>query len=539
MNDTSERRRSIIFMACAVLAVFVYFWGLGDYGFIDPDEGRYAEIPREMIETGDYITPRLNYVLYFEKPPLHYWLTAGAFMIFGENEFAGRFFPVMAGLGCCVLAFVVALKVTRSKYAAGLAGLMLASSILWFGTSRINTTDMTLTFFFTAAMTCYYFWNVSGKKSQLLMFYACMAMAVLAKGLIGVVLPGGIALIHLVITKQYRKIIPLFSPSAIILFFVIAAPYFVEVCRRNPDYFEFFFIREHFLRYTTTIHARYEPSWFFIPIIIAGFIPWTGILWDALRAVFGKCCVIDREAGAFLGLWLFIPLAFFSASGSKLITYILPCMPPLAVLSGGAMSILEGKEFRRFIIITSVILIPIAITGLILPSMKNDPDYNAMAIPAIRLSVMLLVFWGMSLFSGRKENTAEALCVVALLAMFAASGAFMVEAKLLSRKDIAALIPNDAENIAVFHNLMQGMSFYTKRRVITADTLNELEFGATHETSPGWFISGSELRELWHSGRKVVAVSRRKDMGEGLRGVLETPPVREWMTSADIMFANF
>ena len=118
--------RRAILIAGAILAVFVYFWGLGDYGFIDPDEGRYAEIPREMIEASDYVTPRLNYVLYFEKPPLHYWLTAGAFMVFGENEFAGRFFPVMAGLGCCVLAFVAAMKITGSRYASALSGLMLA-----------------------------------------------------------------------------------------------------------------------------------------------------------------------------------------------------------------------------------------------------------------------------------------------------------------------------------------------------------------------------------------------------------------------------
>ena len=218
-------------MAGAVLAVCVYFCGLGDYGFIDPDEGRYSEIPREMIEAGDYITPRLNYVLYFEKPPLHYWLTAGAFLAFGENEFAGRFFPVMAGLGCCVLAYAIALKITRSKYASALAGLMLASSVLWYGTSRINITDMTLTFFFTAAMASYYFWSVNGKKSAILLFYSFMALSVLTKGLIGVVLPGGIALIHLIITRQYRKIPGLFSPSAIILFFVIVSPYFVEVCR--------------------------------------------------------------------------------------------------------------------------------------------------------------------------------------------------------------------------------------------------------------------------------------------------------------------
>ena len=530
-------RRSILAI-CAVLAVFVYFLGLGDYGFIDPDEGRYSEIPREMLETGDFITPRLNYALYFEKPPLHYWLTAGAFIALGENEFAGRFFPVMAGLGCCLLTFVIAKKITGSAYAAGLSGVMLASSVLWYGTSRINITDMTLTFFFTAAMVSYYYWYRGGKKSAILAFYAFMAMGVLTKGLIGVVLPGGIALIHLIITRQYRKIAPLFSPSAIILFFVIVSPYFIEVCRRNPDYFQFFFIREHFLRYTTTIHARYEPFWFFVPIIIAGFIPWTGIMWDAMRAIFGKCRFVDSDSGKFLGLWLAFPFMFFSASGSKLITYILPCIPPLAVLSGTSMSVLEGREFRRFVIITSAILIPVAITGLILPAMKNDPDYHAMISPAMWLSLTLIAFWALSMFVGKNRNIPAMLGIVALAAMFAAAGAFEVEGKLLSHKESCSFAPKDADDVVVYQNLMQGVGWYMKRRTVDADVLNELAFGAEHETQSGWFISQEDLRDLWHSGRKVIVFSRRKDREASLRELLGVP-VREWTTSADVVFANW
>ena len=543
MNDDSRTALKALIFAVAVLISFaVYFHGLGDYGFIDPDEGRYSEIPREMIETGDFITPRLNYVKYFEKPPLHYWLTAASFKIFGENEFSGRLFPVLSGLGCCVLAYVLALKVTKSRYAAELSGLMLSSSVLWYAASRINLTDMTLTFFFTASMTCYYLWSTENKKLMLLLFYAFMAFAVLTKGLIGVVLPGGIALIHLIITKQYKKIAPLFSPRAILLFLVIVLPYFIAVCRKNPDFFEFFFIREHFLRYTTTIHARYEPFWFFIPIIIAGFIPWAGMIWDSMRAVFGKCKIIDRDSGLFLGLWFFMPLAFFSCSGSKLITYILPCIPPLAVLTGASMSVFEGKDFRRFIIISTIIIIPVAAAGLILPLIKADPDYNAMAFPAMCLSLTLLTFWAVSLFIGRSKIIPLVLCVIAALAMYSASGAFIVEGKLLSRKDSAALIPSDTDDVVVYQNLMQGMSWYTKRRTVTADALNELEFGAAQEKDPKWFINNDDLKKLWNSSRKVIVSSRRKDNDSnalGLREVLGTAPVREWVTSADIVFANF
>jgi len=318
---------------------------------------------------------------------------------------------------------------------------------------------------------------------------------------------------------------------------VIVAPYFVEVCRRNPDYFQFFFIREHFLRYTTTIHARYEPFWFFIPIIIAGFIPWTGILWDTFGAAFGKCRLVERNAGLFLGLWAAIPFLFFSASGSKLITYILPCFPPLMILSGASMSVLEGREFRRFVIITSLILIPIAITGFVLPSLKNEPDFQAMSLPAMCLSLMLAVFWGLSLFIVRKKNIPALLVIAGLAAMFAASGAFNVEGKLLSHKDSASLVPNDVDDVVVYGNLMQGMNFYTKRRTITAEDLNELEFGAEHDSNHSqWFIDNDALRELWRSGRKVVVISRRKD--DGMKEILASP-VREWSTSSDIVFANF
>ena len=291
------------------------------------------------------------------------------------------------------------------------------------------------------------------------------------------------------------------------------------------------------MRYTTTIHARYEPFYFFIPIIIAGFIPWTGILWDSFRAVFGKCRLIERDAGLFLGLWAGIPFLFFSASGSKLITYILPCFPPLMILSGASMSVLEGKNLRRFVIITSAILIPVAITGFILPSAKNDPAFNAMILPAMCLSLMLIIFWALSLFVGRGRNIPAMMIIAGLCAMFAASGAFNIEGKLLSHRDAAMMIPNDADYVVVYGNLMQGMNFYTKRRTITAEDLNELEFGAEHDSNRSqWFIDNEKLRGLWRSGKKVVAISRHKE--NGMREILESP-VREWSTSADIVMANF
>ena len=166
-----------------------------------------------------------------------------------------------------------------------MAALILASSLLWYAISRLNITDMTVTFFFTLALLGYRFWLDDGDKRRwLLVFYAAMALATLTKGLMGVVLPGGIAVLHLAFTRRWRLLPRLFSPLAIALYFAVTVPWFWAVCRANPDFFDFFFIREHFLRYLTTVHDRYEPVWFFVPIILAAFVPWTGMLWDAARA---------------------------------------------------------------------------------------------------------------------------------------------------------------------------------------------------------------------------------------------------------------
>ena len=526
----------------ALLCVYVYFAGLGDYGFIDPDEGRYSEIPREMIESGDFITPRLNYVKYFEKPIMHYWLTAAAFMTFGQNEFAGRLTPVTLGLLGCWITFLLAKRVTKDFRAAVISALVLASSVLWYALSRINITDMTLTFFFTGSLYFFRVWidDVS-RKIWLVMFFVFMALAVMSKGLIGVVLPGGIAVIYSLLTGQGKKILSrIFSPTAILIFFAVNAVWFVPVCRANSDFFWFFFIREHFLRYTTTIHERWQPFWFFGPVLLAGMVPWTGLLADVFRAIFGKCKLIDKNDGVLLGLWFLMPFVFFSMSSSKLVTYILPCLPPVAVLAGASLASMDGKDFRRFAVISTLILVPLAITGIVWPRFTDDVDVVAMVSPATMLAVSLLVFWGVSLLLLKNiRGVALTLCVLGLVTMYSASPAFKIDAELLSHKDTAEIIKtiDGIDDVVVFQKLMQGMNYYLERRTVTADIVDELEFGAAQEESPKWFISREELRELWKSPKHIAAVARRKHI-DSLRETLGEP-VRQWVNSADVVFTNF
>jgi len=533
--------KKIFCIFALILTVYVYFAGLGDYGFVDPDEGRYSEIPREMIESGDYITPRLNYVKYFEKPILHYWLTAASFKIFGQNEFAGRFFPVVLGLLGCVVTSLLAYIITKDQRASFVSGMILAASTLWFGISRINITDMTLTFFFTLSLYFFRLWIEDGQKFLwLCMFYISMALTVLTKGLIGVVLPGGIAVIYALMTKQSKKILTrIFSPTAIIIFFVVNCIWFVPVCMANSDFFHFFFIREHFLRYTTRIHERYQPFYWFIPVLLAGLVPYTGALYDSIKAMFGKCRLVPKSDGIFLGLWFFMTFIFFSLSNSKLVTYILPCFPPLAILAGASLSSFEGKEFKPFIIINALLLIPLGLTGIIWPMFTSDTSVIAMKIPALTLGIMLLVFTAGTFFLVRSKNALFITCILGILTMYSAGGAFIVEGKLLSHKEAAAIIKtHEPDEVVVFQKLMQGMNFYLERRTITSDIIDELEFGASQiDDADKYFITKDEAQNLWISNKRIAIAARSKHADYVRKTFIN--PVHEYITSSDIVMMNF
>lgn len=541
-------------LLAGLLVLIVYFWNLGAYGLIDPDEGRYSEIPREMLESGDFVTPRLNYVKYFEKPVLHYWLTAGSFFLLGQNAFAARLVPALCGLGGCLLTFLLARRMTGSERAGSLSALVLAGSLLWFGVSRLNIIDMTLSFFFTASLFGYGMWLLEGERSRgrlwLLVFYAGMALATLSKGLVGVVLPGGVAVLHLLFSRRWRELPKIFPLSGMALYFALTVPWFWAVCRANPDFFDFFFVREHFLRYLTKVHDRYEPFWFFVPVLLAGLVPWTGMLLEALHAARGKWNVLSRGDGLFLGLWFAVPFLFFSLSDSKLIPYVVPCVPPLAILTGAALDVLaQGRAgalamSRRFVILNGLLLLPLAAAGLLYPLLSSRPEAGGLFGYTLPASASLLLFWGVSLFLHCRRDFSRmpaVLCVLALLNAFAFSRGFEAKARQSSPAEVAALIRERAggeDRIVAYRSLMQGLSFYLKRRVVVAEELNELEFGAAQEGDPRWFLGAEALRKLWNGPDRVLLVSKPKNE-ERLKADLGREPVRLGETPGGLLFSNF
>ena len=331
----------------------------------NPDEGRYSEIAREMAHDGDWVTPRLNGIRYFEKPPLQYWATAAAFLAFGENEPAARLYTLLCGMLTVLLVGYTGWRLSGPPL--GLAAMtVLGSSPYFLAMGGVVTLDMGLTLWTTATFCAFVLAErpgigAGGRRTWLLLGWAAMALAMLSKGLIGIVFPAAAIGLQAILRRDLRRLWKLEWVLGLVVFLAIAVPWFVAMARANPTFLEFFFIHEHFARFASNVHRRTEPWWYFLPIIVVlGFLPWMLALPAAIRAAWRDPRGRPESPALQLGvLWAAFIVLFFSASGSKLPSYVLPAVPPMAFVVGRWLLDAQPRTIARY-------LAPTAIVGLIL-----------------------------------------------------------------------------------------------------------------------------------------------------------------------------
>lgn len=331
----------------------LWFAGIDQRALMHPDEGRYAEIPREMLVTGDWLTPRLNGLKYFEKPPLQYWLTAIAYKAFGVHEWTARLWPALSTFAATLFLGVVGLRLGGPRvglYATAALGGCAGFAI----NAHILTLDAGLASFLTVAFGAFILAQQDGvdpraRRHWMWLAYAAMAGATLSKGPIGVVIPGASLVLYSLVNRDlavWRRL-HLVSGSAIYL--LLAAPWFIAVSLANPEFFDFFFVNEHLRRFATTEHKRTAPWWIFIPLLIAGALPWVHVLgWGVIRSWRGARAT---EGGfswqRFALVWAGFVFVFFSASGSKLPSYILPLFPVLMLLAAALLCEMDLRLLAR------------------------------------------------------------------------------------------------------------------------------------------------------------------------------------------------
>ncbi len=526
VTDFITRREGSSARDIGVLAVIfftAFFQFLGHFPLIGTDEARYMEIPREMIERGDYITPTLNYVKYFEKPPLHYWFNAVAINIFGETEFAGRFFGALWGVLGIFLIYHIGRKLFGRREAI-LSALILGTSIGIIVQSRVNITDTTLTICMTACLGCFLLAvqeNEQNKGRYYYLFYFFSALAVLAKGLIGIVLPGGVIICFILITRRWRLLREMRLVTGIMLFLLVSAPWFIIVSIRNPEFARFFFIHEHFERFLTKVHGRYQPPWYYIPILIGAMLPWSFFIPTAIARTWQERKQTGADNRLFLFLWAVVIVVFFSISDSKLIPYILPVYPAVALLLGVTFSAAFDRGFPSLKIsalLLSAVTIVLGAGCIAYPNLASDPKITAGG--GIIMGGLLFSLGLIALLNTTRSRTVPLFAGLAIMALlvgiFAPPTIYARMAKDRSARELALLVKEKADKnaiVAVF-DYEQGLPFYARRRVVVVGGRNELEFGSRQGDQSAWFIEREKYDQLWAGPAQVFTLINLNELGK-------------------------
>lgn len=541
----ADRRRSI-FLALAMLVALLWLAVLPLRPLFNPDEGRYAEIPREMLATHDWIVPHLNGLAYIEKPPLQYWATALCLELFGDNEFAARLYTALSALGA-IFAVGLAARRLAGEAAGFRAAAVLAGMLLFVVLGQLLTLDMSLTLYMTVALCAFLAAQRGGEdgaspRGWMLIAWAAVALGMLTKGLVAGAIPVAVLVLYSAYARDLTPWRRLHAAVGLPLLLALTVPWHWLAARRLPDFLEFFFVHEHLARYLTPSADRQESWWFFGAVFLLGSLPWT---LPALRVLLldwprpGKRRGFD--AVLFLKIWVWFVCVFFSLSDSKLIPYILPAMPALALL----IALLPGdtllRDLSRTALGTVAIALGVGLLCLIAPG-HLDPSarsgyFLALRWPLAEIALLLAVSALYVLSARGRDATGAAMFLGAgwslagLLTMRAAAAV----APIYSGVDIARAFPAMPRETPLYSigTYDQTLPFYWARTVELVSYRGELDYGLRRD--PGAEIpTVDEFVERWTVESSAYAVMEKPMFDQLLRrGV----PMREVAHNVDHVLA--
>jgi 4-amino-4-deoxy-L-arabinose transferase-like glycosyltransferase len=535
-------------LLCLFVAV-VWFGNLQYRDLYQADEGRYAEIPREMVATGDWVTPHLDGFKYFEKPALQYWITATVFELAGQHNWSARLWIALAGFLDLGLTWYAGARLFDKR--AGLyAALMLAGSFYYVFMAHFNTLDMGLAFFMCASL--FFFLiaqsNPDSKRharAWMLAAWAAAALALLTKGLVALAIPGAAFLLYSLTKRDGQIWKRLHIGLGFTLFAAIAAPWLIVVSLRNPGFFHFFFIVQHFERYLTPIAHRSGPWYYFVPVLMLATLPW---LWQGGAALVRGAGSIFRPADNptatplaanpsplatrasprarrfdpiwFLWLWVAVTFLFFSASDSKLESYILPLVPAFALLVGRELARHELKSLASSAAITLVVGAGCLVYAVLyLPHLSDETvpnDLYTQAVPwAVAAAAVLIgsALMGLTLLRRRPGAMIVTIALGWLLASQVLISGTQVLSPVYSTRCLVDQLKDVDTRGVPFYSVdyyAQSLPFYLKRKVVPVKYKGELAFGIEHRDEPGRYIpSLAAFKHRWRGESHAFAFMSR------------------------------
>lgn len=509
--------------------LLLFLLGVSPWGLWERDEGRYADAAHEMLERRDFVTPRIDGAVFLDKPPLVYWVTAASLALWGRSETGARFGQLLFAAGTLLVTRRIGILLFGRRR-ANLAVIVLASSVLFFTASHILTLDLALSFFVALTLLFFLKGDRAGTASSrpYLGMFAAAAGGVLTKGLIGAVLPAMTIACFFTLRREWRRArgIPWIRGS--LLFLLIAAPWYVAVSIANPEFPRYFFLHEHLDRFATSVHRHQGGWWYYPAVLAAGLMPWSLMLPAGLfrgRSP-GRPAVeaLRQEAPALLWSWIVPGFLFLTAAQSKLPLYVLPLLPPAALLIASWLNRgLEETSYRALFLWPAVLLIVVAGGTAALWHRHDEWDFLERARIATPLALLVTALAGGALLLGhllgRRGRHVAGLAAMACLWMAACYAVLVVIGRVNffnETKHFASVLRQErlaGEAVYAYECYLRGLPFYLNRTVgLVSPHGDDLRIGREFRHDPETFPDEASLLASLQGDSRVFVVVRHEDL---------------------------
>lgn len=516
-----------LFPSSKLMLWCISFWLIACVGIRNlsvPDEGRYADISRAMVQSGDWLVPRINGLPFMHKPPLLHWISSGLMEIFGVHVWVMRLVPTLAGIMMLIGLFWF-LKKHCNERIAQLSVVILATSLLFFGSSQYVNHDLLLASWITLTILCFADFILSGKKLVLWIGYVACAFGFLTKGLIGILIPGMVILLWILASKQWKKIPSLLHPIGLVIFCLIALPWVYLVHLKYPTFLQYFFIDQQFSRFSSDQFNNKQPWSFYLICLFISFLPWLFI---------SKISFSKQELSKFLSpsiltlmlVWFVSVTIFFSIPPSKLAGYILPATAPLAVLIAIMVDrSLSSNTMNRFQIwATPILILIVGLAFMMLPLIARPKDLLYVNITALySLGAGILIFSILLIFGYIKQQLSYfslMLSMAIILCMSVSLGVRILDVK--NNANQVSFQKNITENMPIvfYRTYFYDVPFLLnlqKPVYLVDDWENVGQDSSSRQLKDGIFFEPERKQYLWSdlmlnqqikSGQPLVVLAR-------------------------------
>ncbi len=519
------RMRLLKGSGAVVLSLFfalVYLLPVNSRLFWQPDETRYAEISREMLQRGDWIVPHLLGIRYFEKPIAGYWFNNISQWIFGDTNFAVRFGSIFSTALSAILIYWLATLLWRNRATSLLATLIYLSMLLVFGIGTYAVLDPMISLWLTASMVCFYLTLRAETSTQkagayLLLGLAC-GMGFMTKGFLALAIPV-ISVLPIVIQQKRVKELLIFGPIAIVSAVLLSLPWALAIAQREPDFWHYFFWIEHIQRFAEKDAQHKAPFWYYLPILCLGVLPWLGLLPGALLKGWRER--VARPELFFLLSWVLMPLLFFSVAKGKLPTYILPCMAPLSMLMAAYATDCANNLRMRALKINGVInflfglVCALAVLVIDVGLVSGLVAYGPQEHQKVVLATVAFAGWGLvGLITWRNDARHWRWAAVCPL-LFVLLVGYLIPQQVIDSKQPQNFIKHNFSELnssryvlADSVGVAAGLAWQLKRSdILMLSEKGELTYGLNYADSKNQFVSGEDFSQWLARARQQGDVS--------------------------------